>query len=644
MSIGVVVARVATAAIRRGLQGWEPVHDVATTVVRIRDVFSARPPLVGMAAHPSSGGDAAYSFPGALHLYLLAVPVEIAGTTWGVLLGMAAIQIAVCVTTLWLLRRLVGERWAIVGAIVLALLVWSIGGDMLIDPRPIAIGVIPLFGFFVAAWAVAEGDGPGLVVFASLGSYLFLNQLVFVVVAPVVGCVAVIGFVGWCRRTRRLRRDDWPTIRRSRTRWGLGALAIVVVAWIPPLIDQFVTGGGNLSQLFRAGLSGDIGSESAGDISPTLTGALGVVASVTAVPRGWLPPSFSRVPFDVHGGGTPFVVGLVWTLALFVVLAGGAVYAHRRGRRVVVSAVVVAIAGWVAYVVTARRNPDNLGYLPRYFLGLWSLGAFLWLVAAICIGTMIAPAVTRRRGPGVVSTGSALVAAVAVVVVLSVWREPPRPWIVRDVQSTANAARVRDAASRAPLDGGPVLVETGVWAPSLRRYFPSVLLGLQDAGVPFRVRSTFDVEQFGAGRRDRGDHSARIRLSRGDEFDDDEELLITVRPEPGLDPDRFDDIGERILAGVAGGLVPAPGLRLQPRQQVILDKVLADLERTHGDAAESLVRDDEFLALLSGFGLDPDVELVHIPGVSRDEQYLWAAEIKRRRGKGTVNVFLRRGA
>lgn len=50
LSLVAAGAPVLFAAIRDGMSGWKPTYDTALTITRVRDMFSAHPPLVGMAA------------------------------------------------------------------------------------------------------------------------------------------------------------------------------------------------------------------------------------------------------------------------------------------------------------------------------------------------------------------------------------------------------------------------------------------------------------------------------------------------------------------------------------------------------------------------------------------------------------------
>lgn len=621
------------AAIRRGLEGWEPTWDVATTTVRIRDVFSMHPPLTGMAAAPSVSADIAYSFPGPLHLYLVAIPVEVLGTTWGLLLGMAVVNTLICVAAIWLIRRRMGERWAMVGALVLATLMWTLGSGMLIYPTPLAIGVVPLFAFLVAAWSLADDDGPAWPVCAFLANYLFLDQLVFIVIVPLVGFVALVMNGARLWRIRRREPDHWPAHRRSRIGWAASAVVVTVVAWIPPLVDQFVKPGHNLGKIVHAFTSATGADGHLAGQSPTLAGALGVVASVTAVPRAWLPPSFRTVPFDTDGGGSSFVVGLVWTVVLLGVLGWAAWRARRRGDTRVTAAVAVAVTGWLAYIITAMQNPDWQGFAQRYFLGLWALGAFMWLVALVGVATALPGLVERLRARS--TTGLALLTLTVMVVASAAGYRQTSARALDPSRTSPLAAQIRHAVKDPRIGPGPVLVDTYPrTGGSARQYLPSVLLGLQDAGIEFRVRGAFDAQQFGAWRSFDQDRDATTKLvvstvARGASG---ERPFAVVRP-PAVISDRAYAAYTAHMRSWAESLTE---LRTNPRLSIDRDERLA-LDRKFAAAFDAIDRDGLrllsmpfFVGMLQRTYEDGGALIIDVPGMTDRDVELWAKEWGRR--------------
>ncbi|MBS1848018.1 MAG: hypothetical protein JST73_07045, partial [Actinobacteria bacterium] len=180
-----------TAAIRAGHDHWEPTWDAATTVARVRDVFSAHPPLYGLVASSSASADP-YSYLGATQFYLLAVPVRLFGSAWGTPLGMAAIQSVALLAALWLVHRRIGSRGAILASAIVASLLLTLGSEFIIDPTPVQAVTLPFFTFLVAAWSVACDDGPAILILAAVGNYLVLTHPAMALVTPMTAAVASI--------------------------------------------------------------------------------------------------------------------------------------------------------------------------------------------------------------------------------------------------------------------------------------------------------------------------------------------------------------------------------------------------------------------------------------------------------------------
>ncbi len=623
----VAIAPLFVSAIRNGLAGWEPTWDAATTAVRIRDVFSAHPPLVGMAALPAKGATTAYSFPGALQLYLLAVPVKVLGTTWGLLLGMAAINAAMCATAIWLVRRRLGERWAMVTAGFVTSLLWTLGSQVIVYPTPLLMGILPLFLLLISAWSVADGDAPALVVLAFVGNYLFLDQLKFIVVVPLVGLCALVLWVMYLRRCRRDDRPSWVLLRRRHLRWCGAGIALTALVWLPPLVGQLFYPAGNLGNLVHAFTSGQVDARQYARFAPTTSGALGVVVSVTAVPSLWLPTSFANPPFNTKGGGVSFLVGLVCALALFGLLAWGTVRARRRRDASMVTGVAIGVAGWVAYLTTARLNPDSQGYLPRYFLGLWPLSAYLWLLVVYGLVAGRPPLLRRARAYG--RGGFAVI--VGSVVVLAALSMPYSDHVSQFVGSKAAGAwGVRHVVARKVAGPGPVLVVTSQFG---RRYYPSVLLGLQDAGIPFRVEGVFDSQQFGASRdrRQHPDAVTRIVLNARPSTDPNARLICRAQPPPVISDSQFASYSAKLRRWLASlkELHPIPDRTFTPQVQHFLTALAAQFKKVQA-GVDSFMTSKSFLFVLVAWDWKHEGRLFDIPGLTARQTQLWAREMARR--------------
>ncbi len=634
VSVLCAVAPVVFTAVRLGLGHWEPTYDAATTVVRVRDVFSAHPPLIGFAAAPSITLDAPYSFPGALELYLLTVPVHVLGTTWGVLVGMAALNGSAIWTSLWLVRRRVGEGGAILAAAFVASLLWTLGSSLFVDPTPLQMGTLPFLCCLVAAWSVADGDGPALLVLAAVGNYLVLDQLIFTLLAPALGLVAMIFWSAQLARTRRSDPAAWSGVRRSQLRWLSIGLLFTVAVWIPPLYDQFAHPGGNLGKLFGAAFR-DQSVQSSDGIHKTLAGALGVVVSVTAEPRLWLPSSFAHVPFDSRGGGSPLWSRVMFGLVLIGIVVGLWARARKHRDRTMIRALAVAAVGWWGLVATGLSSPSNLGFRSLYLAGLWPLSAFLWFTLAMTALRSSPPPWRARVWESRVKFGAA---GSVVVLVLAVFAARPadhcghRCAVLHGPQ--AEMARQLRAATRRSMAGrGPVQVTTFF---AERSFQPSVLLGLQDAGVPFRLGGRYDVQLYGINRNAAalGDARLHLYLTSTAGVPRQGTVIAEVDYPRNRSAGRFAALDRRMRhwAASASKVEVNPAVKMPEAERRRINDALR--KKVSRDGAVALLDDHDFVRFLQVFGVMDGQSVISVPGMTGSQLRKWALQKTLESGPG----------
>lgn len=621
--IVVVVALVpfAVAAVRNGMTDWQPTWDAAISVIRVRDVFSAHPPLIGLRASASSGGQAIYSYPGAFLFYLLAVPTRLLGPTWGIQLGMAAVNGAAMAAALWLIRRRVGDRGAILAAVVAGSLLWSLGSEVLVDPTPIQAVIVPSFLFLAAAWSVADGDDPALPMLAAVASYLVQTHVVFLVVVVLVGSTAVLWWTADVRK-RRSAGADRPGREASRVGRYLGvALAATLLMWAVPLYDQ-VAKSGNLGKLARAMFDGGGHGGSTG-----IVGALGAVVSVTAVPPMWLPPSFAHTPFTPTGGGQPFFLRLLAGSVLLAIVVGVLVVARRRRDRVVERGLVVGVVAWWGWVLTWLVNPNADIFPIHYFLSLWPLAAYMWLV--LLLGVLRSIPV---RVPSAAGTAAACVALVVVVAGAS----------IRANNCGGNCGSIRDdwvptarwvrATTVEQMAGHDTPVYVGNYLTFMTAGGPAIALGLQDLGVPFRVSSPESVQQFGSARaHEKGEETSALVLS-SDPPPATARLLGVFEPEPDISDARYTAIDRRMRRWAAGDPVQLrdPLAQLPATKNEVLFRFGLENWAKAQAHDRTLVPFARFVGYVDGLDFRMLPGFFDIPGVSRSDVSAWARETVRR--------------
>jgi hypothetical protein len=98
----------------------------------------------------------------------------------------------------------------------------------------------------LAAWSVLDDDLPVLPVLIFAASFCMQTHLPYLGLAG--GLVAVVVVIAAVATV--LRRDD-ATRRRDLLRWGLVAVGVGVLVWIPPVLDELTNSPGNLTLIWR---------------------------------------------------------------------------------------------------------------------------------------------------------------------------------------------------------------------------------------------------------------------------------------------------------------------------------------------------------------------------------------------------------
>ncbi|HET8929306.1 MAG TPA: hypothetical protein VFN21_01485 [Acidimicrobiales bacterium] len=622
--IAATITPIVISAIRNGLADWEPTWDAATAAVRIRDVFSAHPPLIGLAASTSLKADQHYSFLGAFEWYLLATPVHFLGTTWGILLGIAVVNSIACATAIWLIRRRVGERGAIVASIALASVLWTIGSQAMVDPSQHHVGVLVVFCFFVAAWSVADRDTPALVVLVISGTYLMQGTMKYSLVVPVIGAWAL---AVWFVRLRRVHTAETTTDETPRPvakRWLAAAILLAVVLWIPPAIDQ-VAGTGNMGKLVHAFVNGEANDGAVNGGRTSLTGSAGVVAAVTATPPWWLPPTYAHLPFSSSGGGAPLAWRVLWALTLLGLAGLSVSLAIRRRDWCIVTGISFGMVAWLTFFVTALLDPSPIGFAPVYFRGLWPFAALLWFI--ILWG--LVRAMPRVRRPLLERDRFVLGGATALVVVVVALAVP-----FKDVDTFAEtigpARDIRSAvATGFAGSDGPVVVDAKIL---LERYQPSVVLGLQDAGVGARFPGSYEIQQFGTSRAVRGDEVAKVSLRQSPGVPEGGRLVGRIRIPTAMSQEEFAAVNAKMKNWAASLSSLKVGDRAATtaagRRQ--LDTAAAAIFRDPKSRSGALVNDPRFVQVLATWPARWTWPIFDIPGVSAAQGERWGLEKSRR--------------
>jgi hypothetical protein len=543
------------AAVRGVRRGYLPIGDNALIEMRARDVLTAHHPWLGTwsSASISSGRDV--NHPGPLIFDVLALPVRLFGAGPGIAFGVALLQMTIVFAIGWCAHRIGGRATSAAVLAVVAILVWSLGSELLYDPWQPNVLMLPFLLLLVLVWGVVAGRHGMLPWAVLVASFCAQTHLSYVLLAPAVLVVggAVVG----------LRRDLRPLFL---------AVVVGVLAWSQPVLEQFFGAGqGNLSRLAASGGGGD-GTRTGVSLGIRLVSAVvalppwfsrsGVMDTIAVTP--WSPGPDGPI-LEVSGLAGVAVAG--FGLVVLVVLVGFVFVRARRVADTVVSAAatVFAVALMVALVTVVITPIDVLGLSPHKVRWLWPLSAFGMIVLAVALVRLVPP---PRADRGVIP---AMVGAA--IVVFSVANVPFHAHDAGPVGNRGDMSRIRDLTDQlGALRGrGTVLFDaSGLYF--AEPFTAPVMAGMQRAGVPFVLDEEGLVRQLGERRRFTGQADLRVFVRQGPEA-----LVVAPGVErvafrPALDREEFAELAEFERQLAAWLRQEGPDVPLLP-----LDAGLADL-------------------------------------------------------------------
>ena len=495
VAVAAAIVPVLTALVRALASGWTPIGDNAYFTVRAGDVLTRHHPLLGAWSSGSAAVDSSVNNLGPLQLDLLAPFVKL-GPAAGTAVSVVAINVASIVVIAYAANRLTGRRGAIVAMVGTASLTWAMGSALLVEPRQHHAMVLPFMCFLVLVWAVAADHSWALPGAVLSGSLVLQSHLSYALLVPALSLWALAWCAWWGLRAHR-DPDAWPVWLARTRRHGLVALAIAIMSWIQPLIDQFF-GQHNLSDV--------LGSSGQGD-TPGLASAARMTASVLALPPWWFRPSFSQFHPELSlPGSAAAAAGLV---ALGVVLlAAGHLAARSGNRQGVVGTATAGFAVLVAIASAARMPVSSFGLGAGNYRWLWPIGALVLITVLVAGASAVGP---RGAGAGVV------LGALSAVAVLLGALNIPASYQAGDPENgsrrIAVSRQLNDQLDDLQVDD-PVLVDREA------SYFGepfthAVLVELQSLGIDFRFDVDDEISRYGEGRRADGEETARMTFGFG---------------------------------------------------------------------------------------------------------------------------------
>lgn len=393
---------------------WVPSFDIALTQMRVRDVFSRHPPLIGVPGRFYADGERG-SHPGPAALYLLAPVHRLGGQTPTALLVATVVLNAAgavgAVAIVWLRRRSVAAT--ALAVVLVTTVTAAMGSRVALYPWLPSLAVwlwVLCLGAMVCVLAGDSGALPIAVFGAVAAAQTHVSYAPVAVVAVAVGAV--------CARADR------------RALWRSGV--VLGVTMLPVVVDQLFRSG-NLGLLVRS-----LRADAAG---PRLGWTEGTRVLLQRLD-----------PIAVVGGGTTdgfagsAVLGAASVTAWLTLVAVGSV---RSGGDVGrpswfdIGLGCYLVAGWLATV--------RIQGVPWPYLTLWTAPLAVLLVArtGALVATMRSP-----RGAQRVLLAAALIAAVfAAVSVADVYDDEPQV-------TAAVSAVAPDVVGALRGVSGPVVIES----------------------------------------------------------------------------------------------------------------------------------------------------------------------------------------
>ncbi|HET6954535.1 MAG TPA: hypothetical protein VFI47_29495 [Acidimicrobiales bacterium] len=221
---------------------WYPLLDLAQAEMRVRDVGTAHPPLVGAAGRIEAFGHRG-SHPGPVAYWALRPVYTLLGdTAFGLQVATATVNLVALGLALWIARRRGGVRLVLAVAALAVVVCRLYGADQLTEAWNPYMALLWWPVFLLAAWSVLCDDLALLPVAVFAGSWCLQghNSYLGLVGGVGAGLAAVLAVTAW------RRRRDRAALRRL-AGWTALALGVGVVVWLPPVVEQLTREPGNIS-------------------------------------------------------------------------------------------------------------------------------------------------------------------------------------------------------------------------------------------------------------------------------------------------------------------------------------------------------------------------------------------------------------
>ncbi|SDG09663.1 hypothetical protein SAMN05660662_0317 [Blastococcus aurantiacus] len=455
--------------------------------------------------------------PGPMAAYLMAAPYRLLdGAPEALLVGAIVIGGISCVAAVGLVLRRAGLLAATSAVLVLCLTLRVLGVDFLTEAWNPYLPVLPLLAGVLLCWTAIRGDAWGLPLAVIPMSLALQSHVGFLAPVGGVGAVLALGLVVRAVRHRRGRSGRSATAPDGRpvgrpVRWivaTLAAVALAVLLWLPPIIQQLTRDPGNMTEILEYLRQGST------ERSMSFTDALRAIGD-----------EFGRLPAYVVGADVPareYLPLLVPPAAIAVglgsFLVALAVGARRRNEDVLwLGGLTVAVAA-AGVAAIARLDGPPYSYITRWTV---LVGILAWTTVALSLLPEVVAGLRRALGGSqraarpvaVLATALAAVttAVVLVTAVDTARAKLPGPDVT--VLAQAVVGDLERLGLRTPADAPVVRVDftTTTRDELMGTYMPGtgVVLQLAREDVDVQV-SPFWVLPFGERYTDRAEDAGYI--------------------------------------------------------------------------------------------------------------------------------------
>ena len=477
---------------------WYPTLDLAQTEIRVRDVWSSHPPLIGLAGRIGTfrqGG----SHVGPLSFWALWPFYWLFGSgSWALEAAAAALNVVAIGTALWIAHRRGGTALVFAVGAVLALLMRAYGATLLTEPWNPYLPVLWWFLLLLAVWSVFCDDPVALPIVVFAGSFCMQTHVSYLGLASGLVVISAAAFVyrAWTLRSDRSERTRW-------VRWGLVSLVVAILVWVPPVIDQIVHSPGNLSIVWQ---------HFTDPPEPAIGAREGLRALLANLNPWKLVERLHFVAGETRSSSGSLAPGLLFVITWFAATIAAWRVRHARLVRL---HLVVAIALVLGVASASRIN----GFVWFYLL-LWAWGLVALMLLAV---GWTAAAVAQRRLRGAIGERAnfGLVALAVVTVVLTA------SFTLSAASADVPGPRLSATVGKVSGPTADALRERSVDAPFLVTWLPDPLtIGAAGFGLFNELlRGGFDA------RADRNQQAGATRYRVMDPDDATLEVHLAVGPE-----------------------------------------------------------------------------------------------------------------